>query len=238
MPASNRTILLPPIEAPQDLSLKTVSEAFSLFPELVFAQHWRPTPEAEFQPATLKAAWCPDFLHLFATFTDHDIVVLENHSSRSRLAVGDVFQVFLGRPEANDYLEIHVTPGNQTQVLGWTQQRFKSFLDGGTSLDEILLDSEHPPLSKTWVEEENARWTAYLRIPAETARPGKDRFAPGIIVEGAFCRYDASPGAPTPVVSSTSEFPEKPQFHSDRHWHRLKLKLEPETERPPKNRAE
>jgi len=223
MPDPDRNIPLRPVAAPEDVSLEAVRGAFSPLPEWTFAQHWRPTPEAEFQPATLKAGWCPDYLHIFATFADHDIVVLENHNSQSRLAVGDVFQVFLGRPETDEYLEIHVTPNNRNQVLGWTAERFTAFLDGGTPLDDILVHCENPPLSETWVEEEEARWTAYLRIPVKMANPGKNRFAPETVFTGTFCRYDVSPGSPTPVLSSTSPFSEKPKFHDNRHWHRLRL---------------
>ncbi|MFP4358195.1 MAG: hypothetical protein ACLFSZ_07145 [Puniceicoccaceae bacterium] len=223
MTAPDRNIPIPPIAPPESASLEAVRGAFSDSPEWIFAQHWRPTPEAEFQPASLKAGWCPAYLHFLASFSDHDIVVLENHSSRSRLAVCDVFQVFLGRPEADEYFEIHVTPNNRNQVLGWTAGRFSAFVDGATSLDDILVDCGHPPVSDTWVEEENSRWTAYLRIPVKMADPAKKHFTPETVLTGTFCRYDVSPGSPAPVLSSTSPFPEKPKFHDNRHWHRLCL---------------
>lgn len=223
MPAADRTIPLPPFEAPEDFSLNAVRAAFASVPELRFGQNWRPIPESEFQPATLKAGWCPDFLHLLATFTDHDIVVLENHNSGSRLAVGDVFQVFLSLPDAEEYLEIHLTPNNQTQVLGWSAKRFAAFLDGKISLDEILENPGRPPFSETWIEEEEARWTAYLRIPAKLTNSGNPGFAADTVLSGTFCRYDASPGSPAPVLSSTSDFPGKPNFHQNQYWHLLHL---------------
>lgn len=223
MSARLETIALPPVQTPAEGKLGDLRSAFATAEEIALRQAWHRKPERDFQPGTVQAAWCPRFVHVLATLTDGDIVVGGEPSTKSSLAVSDVFQIFAERDGHGDYIEVHVTPDNRTRVIGWTPDRFAAFRDGEITIDEILCDDCPPPVSRTWVEKENSCWTAYLRLPVDLLAFAEKAFRPEHSFRATFCRFDASPGTVAPVVSSTSAFPDKPRFHDSRHWHRVAL---------------
>lgn len=141
----------------------------------------------------------------------------------SSLVVADVFQVFIDRPENGDYLELHVTPDNQSRAIAWTPDRFVQFGNGNLSIDEILADKNAQLETQTWVTEAKNGWQAYLRVPALMIRPKTTGFQKGMPLRGTFCRFDASPNSVAPVLSSTSLFRDGPKFHESTAWHDLIL---------------
>ena len=223
MPAEQEPIPLPRLESPHEMSLLDVQKSFQSSPKLPFGQNWYGKTERDFQPGTVMASWCPDYLHIFADFEDEDIVLAEGSSLASSLIVADIFQVFIDRPLHGDYLELHVTPDNHSRALAWTPERLNQFREGEISLDDILIDNDQSLLSDTWIEQDEGSWHAYLRVPISLIDSSSPHFQGDLSVRGTFCRFDASPDSPAPVLSSTSPFQSGPKFHEREDWHNLLL---------------
>lgn len=223
MPQTPPEIRLPRVRTAEKPDLAAVRKAFAAAPLLPFAQAWAARPEAGFQEGTAQIGWCPDYLHVFAAFADTDIVVLERAATQSRIVVGDVFQVFVEKSSGEGYLEIHVTPDNQTRVLEWTPRTLEGFREGTVPFDEILKEEGPRPESIAWVEKRRALWSTYTRIPRPLWQGEEGDLAPETALRASFCRFDASPESDVPVVSSTCPFPGKNRFHEREHWHRCLL---------------
>ncbi|MEM0965628.1 MAG: hypothetical protein AAGJ81_05725 [Verrucomicrobiota bacterium] len=186
-------------------------------------QHWSKTPERGFQRGDACAAWCPEFLHIFARLEDEDIIMAGNLTAGAALVVADIFQFFVQREGVGDYLEWHVTPDNRNQVLSWTPSRFSAFREGGISIDEILLAETSGFSSQAWIDESEAVWSAYLAIPVRLLVPNAAKLREGLELCGSFCRFDSAPDSNSPVISSNSLFPSGPHLHESRHWSHFRL---------------
>lgn len=206
-----------------DPDRKALHGAFAGAKELPLRQSWLPQPERMFQPGTVRAAWCDRFLHVLARMEDEDIVIAGNPARKSHIQVGDIFQVFTDRPEKGDYLEIHITPDNRVSAYSWSPQLLEEFCNGDKSIDAILLDETPLPRGQTWIDEEEASWTAYLRIPLTLLHRKPPKNKEDAFHRLTFCRFDASLELETPVISSTSNFPYRPLFHQREFWHNCSL---------------
>ncbi|MGE9290647.1 MAG: hypothetical protein ACQKBT_06645 [Puniceicoccales bacterium] len=218
----------PPIPLPRLVPspLADLAEARNLFQastELPLGQTWLGKTERDFQPGRVLIGWCPQFFHVFADLEDRDIIPAGSSPGSSTLTVSDIFQVFLNRPHCGDYLEIHVTPDNQTRAMSWTPERFSRFCDGEISIDEILLEKSGDLVTETWVDEAQTAWNAYIRIPIHILSPRMPHFQASASFTGTFCRFDASPDSVEPVLSSSSTFKEGPRFHECAEWHQFVL---------------
>tara|TARA_R100000027_G_scaffold2635_2_gene2592 strand:- start:12052 stop:12813 length:762 start_codon:yes stop_codon:yes gene_type:complete len=225
MPPSEESIYLSRFESPSEIRFPDVQRSFEAARKLPLRQAWQTRPERDFQPGSVVAAWCPRNLHILAHLTDQDIVLAGGSSHTSTLAVFDVFQVYIDRPEENDYLEIHVTPDNQARAIRWTPDLFAQFRNGEISIDEILLNDGSGLFSKTWVEEDDASWQVYLQIPIHFLSTSQKELEKDKSIRGTFCRFDASPDSLTPILSSTSAFQTGPKFHESSDWHEFILQV-------------
>jgi len=215
------TVTLLPFVHRGDWDLSAIRTSFSRCKSLPLRQSWLARNEHDFQPGQVQAGWSPEDLHIFVDLEDSDIVTAPKLVSGASLVVADIFQVFLARPEEDDYLEIHVTPDNTLRVIAWTPDRLARFQKGGMSLDEITQKEGERPVSQTWVEKEEGSWRCYLRIPIALIHPSQGRAAEGRPFRGTFCRFDAAFDSETPILSSTSNFREGPRFHDSTAWHDL-----------------
>jgi|GEM_PF-5934930 len=223
MSSTPDTITLKPFRGTVGQDLKEARDCFQTAQHLPLAQNWQPSPDRNFQPGKIVAAWCPEFFHILATFEDEDIVPYGKGHSKSILVISDIFQFFIERPSVGDYLELHVTPDNQSRTITWTAESLRAFQEAEISVDDILLGENNGITSQTWVEEDKAIWNAYLKVPAAVIDPKSPLLEPDLRLRGTFCRFDASPDSVAPVVSSTSTFTGGPRFHETAVWHQFLL---------------
>lgn len=131
---------------------------------------------------------------------------------------GDVFEMFLSDPLGADYLELHVTPNNQK--LQVRVPRLEIWMDRDrrhAAMDGFLVPQEIFS-SQVWIEEE--RWCVLARVPFSAL--GLKEIPEGDELLFSFCRYDTTPGTPSPVLSSSS--PHKAEnFHRWHEWKRLRF---------------
>lgn len=224
MSGPEESIYLSPFESPSEMQSADVLRSFESAQDLQLVQHWHSAPDRDFQPGSVRAAWCPEKIHVFANLTDQDIVLAGGETHTSALAVSDVFQVFIDRPEHSDYLEIHVTPDNQARAIRWTPDLFAQFRNSEISIDEILLKDSSDLVSSTWIHHDDATWQVYLQIPLHYITSASPAQETDLTLRGTFCRFDASPDSLTPVLSSTSAFKDGPRFHETSGWHNFVLR--------------
>ncbi len=199
--------------------MEKINLSFERSNALSLKQAWLSRRQERFQPGAVKVGWCDEHLHVLARMVDEDIVIVGNPAIKSRIEVGDVFQVFVDRPGHPDYLEIHVTPDNQIQTLAWQPHLLKEFRNGETPLDSILLNETPQPESRTWILKEESSWIAYLKLPFDLLNRELPRDRRETSYKITFCRFDASAETDTPILSSTSDFPHRPLFHQRKFWH-------------------
>jgi len=202
-----------------EIDYTRIQTAFAEARELALKQSWLRQPDDKFQPGTVRAARCDRYLHVLADMTDEDIVLAADPARKSHIQVGDVFQIFVERPEKGDYLEIHITPDTRIRAFVWTPELLEKFRAGEESLDSILLDETPAPEGATWIRKDNGSWTAYLKIPLALLGKPSPGESPGDSYKMVFCRFDASKELETPVISSTADFPSRPLFHEKKFWH-------------------
>lgn len=182
-----------------------------------FRQAWRPEPEPDFAPATVRVGWRADCVLVFAELVGADIFNAATGLNQETWLLGDTFEIFLQPPGGRAYVELHVTPDNQRLQL-----RYDGTDTHNGSWQQALV-REELFRSSTWVWPEVERWFVYAEIPVASA--GEHRLQPGDEWRISFGRYDYRRAARAPILSSTSAHAE-PDFHRQHEWSAIRIETE------------
>lgn len=214
-----RCPLLPPVD------LGDPARTFAAAPFCRLRQAWRARPEASFQPGRVYLGWRENTLWVYAVLQDVDIHNAATGPNQRAWETGDVFEMFVRPAAQNAYWELHVTPENQQTRLRWPGPDAVRET-GRTGLAPYLIE-ENVLRSWTWVARETQRWTVLAAINgAHIVDVG--RIEAGDEWRFSFSRYDTTRGQTEPALSSTSlhrdrSSPDRPLFHRQRDWRRLRF---------------
>lgn len=198
--------------------LAAVREAFRGAAPLPFGQAWRPTPEADFAPGTVRTGWRDGSLLAFAELTDADIFTRARVHNERFWELGDTFEVFLQPAGTSSYVELHVTPNNLRLQLRFAAPPAPG--DAGDPFESALIRADVFE-SRAWVDVAAGCWWALAMIPAAVADP-RGTPLPGSTWRISFGRYDHTRGRAEPVISSTSPHTH-PRFHRPGEWRALRI---------------
>lgn len=184
---------------------------------LPLARPWGDADEPAFRPGEVHLRWNPEALLVDAELVD-DCVVTEARKDNDRLwELGDLFEIFVRVEGRTEYTELHIAPGNIRLHLALPGPRgYRTPLGPPVPFEEMLV---WPVGFESSTGRTETGWTAQALVPARIL--GKDAFLPGDRLHVSFCRYDATPGRP-PVLSSTTSHPVM-DFHRLDEWTRIEL---------------
>jgi hypothetical protein len=173
-----------------------------------FGQPWLPQPEPAFAPGKVIIGLFEDELVIRAVLTDvhpmQDVFAL-NFPAFMQC---DAFEIFLGPSDEKAYYELHVTPSNSILQL---------YFDGTDAKKTLEERAVAKPLFTSRTELTPEGWSVEARIPLQGLFPGDH---PEWLL--SFGRYDYTPGASTPVISTTSPHAAC-GFHRKHEWPRVRL---------------
>lgn len=181
-----------------------------------YAQPWLEKNEAAFAPGRVTFGLSGHDLVVRAELTDahpmQDVFAL-NFPAFTQC---DVFEIFLGPADEKAYYELHVTPSNSVLQL---------YFDGTGAEKSLEERAVAKPLFTSRTAPAPEGWSVEARIPLAGLFPGEH---PEWLL--SFGRYDYTPGAPKPVISTTSPHTVC-SFHRKHEWRRVKLSdLAPSTD--------
>jgi hypothetical protein len=171
-------------------------------------QPWAAEPDLRLQPTLVEAYFREGQLRVLATLWDADIANAATEHNQRTWELGDVFEIFVRREDSAAYSEIHVTPGNIRLHL-----RFQDALHHQriASIAEVAAD---PDAIFSAVKRFDGGWKVEARVPMDAGVGDKIRVS--------FCRYDAAPHWPSPILSTSSPHPVV-KFHRPEEWLPLEI---------------
>ncbi len=172
--------------------------------EFSMGQFWRPQPEPDFRPANVAVRFADGRLLVDATLTDDDVTSQVDGPHQRTWELGDVFEIFVGRDDAESYQEVHVTPNNHVLHLRFDDAGHTRRIGGDLTLVAGAPDDVESSTART-----ATGWSVAAAIRVD-ARPGD-------LLRVSFGRYDASTTLPHPVLSSSSPHPFV-DFHRPSEW--------------------
>lgn len=179
-----------------------------------FGQPWLPQPDPAFAPGQVMLGFSENELFIYAELIDADPMQNVFPLNFPAFMQCDAFEIFLGPADGKDYYEFHVTPSNSILQL---------YFDGTDVRKTLEERAVAKPLftSKTVII--LGGWSVEVRIPLKGLFPG-DHLEWLL----SFGRYDYTPGAPSPVISTTSPHAVC-DFHRKREWRHVRLADLPST---------
>lgn len=181
-----------------------------MLPRLSLTQSWLLKPEEGFQPAYADVSWQEGVLHLRVEVTDKEVFTTASSHGERLWEHGDVIELFFQRFGESSYREYQVSPNGFTLALHYPDISCVASVRRGERPMQEFLVREIP---KTEVSPTEEGWILSLSIPLPAA--------PGERLRVSCCRYDAGPGRP-PVISSTSPHPVR-DFHRPQDWREMLL---------------
>src|SRR5690348_17930273 len=97
--------------------LETVRQAFYNIVPCPLKQFWLDEPQREFAPGHVFTGWRSADVFVFAELNDTDIFTSANRNQQKLWTLGDTFEIFLCRPDQDQYYEFHIAPNNLTLQL-------------------------------------------------------------------------------------------------------------------------
>jgi hypothetical protein len=197
------------IRQTNEINWSDAAAAFQGAASCELVQHWRKTPQALFLPATVRIAWTPSSLWLYAELQDVDIFNTATELHQQTFQLGDAFEIFLHPLSRTEYYELHVSPHNQHFQL--------CFTDGlKTPMNQARIPDPEFFFSRTHIDAAQNIWKVLAEIPGQklTAKAAIDAGEEWMF---SFSRYDYTRGQPKPVLSSTSRH-SRPHFHDRQDW--------------------
>ena len=194
-------------------------------PFLALKQHWLKSPEAEWEPGFVSAAWDKDHLYIRAALSDRDIFNPLVGFNLPFYQKGDIFEVLVRSRDSEAYFEFQITPRNQVLQLMFPRgSSLSDFKDSGADMDRLIETFRvSRRIVDTRAEVDQARniWTVLVKIPAAVLA-SDSRLRPNDSLRVSFCRYDYTRGKADPVLSSTSDHPIC-SFHRQGEWTTMTL---------------
>jgi hypothetical protein len=191
---------------PQTPGAKGHGRIFSL------GQPWNDEVEAGFRPADVRLSWTAEGLFVHAGLEDGEVGSRSTSDNQKMWELGDVFEMFLMVEGRRDYVELHVTPGNQRLHLqlpgvgGEVRPGSQALTFEQMLVEPVGFSSSTRPTKRGW--------SVSAKVPATVL--GLKTLEPGLRLRVAFARYDASPGR-EPVLSTTASHPVV-SFHRPEEW--------------------
>lgn len=213
-------IYAPKLDVTESFSWGDIETAFEAARPVALQQAWQDRPDAGFRPASVRAGWNDDVLLVYAVLEDDHVFNPVTRFNQPAFTEGDVFEIFL-RPHGQDaYFEFHINPNNQKfQLRIPSIEAFQANRSRKGNIPREWFLEERAIHSRVKVEPEQRQWRilADVRFDGVVERPSGHP-------EGAwlfsFSRYDYTPEARSPVLSSTSPH-QKVNFHRQQEWGRL-----------------
>lgn len=165
-------------------------------------QPWRAEPEAGFRPTEVRVTFRDRTLHVVAEMVDDEVFNDATAHNQATWELGDVFEIFVRRDDAEAYTEVHVTPDNVRLHL-----RFSDYGHAARAVGFAGLAAD-PDLVASRAERTSDGWRATAAVPVDAG--------PGERIRVSFCRYDAARGR-EPVLSTSSPHPVV-AFHRPLEW--------------------
>jgi hypothetical protein len=195
--------------------LPAVRAAFAGTDVCVLRQAWRAQPDPGFLPATVRAGWRGDSLHLLAEIEDAGIFTRATAHNQRMWELGDVIEIFLQPAGAPGYIELHVTPNNFRLQLRFPDTATLRAAQAENRFEHLFLPSD-AFTSRTWTQPEQQRWWVHAEIPAALvggapALAGQEQW------RFSFSRYDFVP-SDGGVILSSSSYHVRPDFHRREEW--------------------
>lgn len=173
-----------------------------------YAQSWLPQVEPAFAPGRVTLGHSENEIVIRAELNDSHVMQDVFPFNYLAFTQCDTFEIFIGPADEKTYYEFHVTPSNSVLQL---------YLDGTKNPKSIEQLMVVEPLFTSQTSLTPDGWSVFVRIPLNSLFP-----APYPEWALSFGRYDYTPGAPNPVISSTSPHAVC-NFHRNHEWRRVKL---------------
>ena len=155
-----------------------------------FAQPWLPQTDPAFAPGQVTLGLSENELVIRAELTDAHPMQDVFPFNFPAFMQCDAFEIFLGPADEKAYYEFHVTPSNSILQL---------YFDGTDVKKTLEERAVAKPLFTSKTAIILGGWSVEARIPLKGLFPG-DHLEWLL----SFGRYDYTPGAPSPVISTTS----------------------------------
>jgi hypothetical protein len=186
-------------------------------PALVLDQAWVPAPQETLRQGIVRLGWQETRIIVAASLDDESIFTQATADNQRLWELGDVFEIFLRDAEREDYLELHVAPGDKRLQLHFPSRQTVANLRSGLGRLEDFIVKES--LFDFRTRKVAGGWKLVVLIPGSSLGWKVARLK-GRTVLASFSRYDyASDGGPA-VLSSTSPHA-RPDFHRQEEWTRL-----------------
>ena len=173
-----------------------------------FGQPWLPQAEPAFAPGQVAVSLAGNDLLIRAELTDAHPMQDAFPLNFPAFMQCDAFEIFLGPVDEKAYYELHVTPSNSVLQL---------YFDGTGTEKNLEERSVVAPLFTSHTKLLPEGWSVEARIPLRGLFPGEH---PEWLL--SFGRYDYTPGAPRPLISTTSPH-SVCSFHRKHEWRRVRL---------------
>jgi hypothetical protein len=155
-----------------------------------FGQPWLPQTDPAFAPGQVILGFSGNELLIRAELTDAHPMQDVFPFNFPAFMQCDAFEIFLGPADEKAYYEFHVTPSNSILQL---------YFDGTDVKKTLEERAVAKPLFTSKTAILLGGWSVEARIPLKGLFPG-DHLEWLL----SFGRYDYTPGAPSPVISTTS----------------------------------
>lgn len=183
---------------------------------VTFRQTWLPENDPGFLAGVVRVARDSDMLIVAAELPDEHVFTEVRPGIPWLWELGDVFEIFLFRPGDDFYSELHVAPDGRTAHLRIPLDRAADLRSGAAGPADFVTDAScFTAVAKT----EPPGWKVMAHIPVGAISRGGP-IVPGEQWRASFCRYDADPHRPSPILSSTSSLVRE-NFHEIACWNRL-----------------
>ena len=179
-----------------------------------FGQPWLPQPDPAFAPGQVMLGFSENELFIYAELIDADPMQDVFPLNFPAFMQCDAFEIFLGPADGKDYYEFHVTPSNSILQL---------YFDGTDVKKTLEERAVAKPLFTSKTAIILGGWSVEARIPLKGLFP-----CDHLEWLLSFGRYDYTPGAPSPVISTTSPHAVC-DFHRKREWRHVRLADLPST---------
>jgi len=179
-----------------------------------FGQPWLTQPDPAFAPGQVMLGFSENELFIYAELIDADPMQDVFPLNFPAFMQCDAFEIFLGPADGKDYYEFHVTPSNSILQL---------YFDGTDVKKTLEARAVAKPLFTSKTAIILGGWSVEARIPLKGLFP-----CDHLEWLLSFGRYDYTPGAPSPVISTTSPHAVC-DFHRKREWRHVRLADLPST---------
>ena len=212
-----RSLEVPAFPHLESSGLEELDAALSDAPALLFEQAWLPSAQATFRQGIVRLGWQGAKIILAANLEDESVFTEATADGQRLWELGDVLEIFLRDAESEDYLELHVAPGNKRLQLHFPSRQAVFDLRNGLGRLEDFMVKES--LFDFQTQRATGGWKVVALIPGSSLGL-KVASLKGRTIFASFGRYDyPSDGGPA-VLSSTSAHA-KPDFHRQEEWTRL-----------------